>query len=160
MLNRERTLEPRQDWSACLPSRQAEFIPLTRSLERLRLAAIVAGRANFPERDCVRSTSRSASKLPRVLVLLQSVGSCLPAAAGPADTARLFPWALPGLLRVRPLASRGPTLVKCPISGVRRFVADLTGKQARYRCGWPGGSVIRGGGGFVVLVLNAERNSQ
>ncbi len=51
---------------------------------------IVAGRANSPERGCVRSTSRSASKPPGVPVLLQSFGSLLPAATGPADRAALL----------------------------------------------------------------------
>ena len=51
---------------------------------------IVAGRANSPERGCVRSTSRSASKPLGVAVLPQSFGSLLAAAAGPADTAALL----------------------------------------------------------------------
>src|SRR5882724_9174881 len=51
---------------------------------------IVAGRDDFAERGCVRSTSRSASEPPEVPVLHQRLVWCLPAAAGPADTAALL----------------------------------------------------------------------
>src|SRR5947207_10425822 len=46
---------------------------------------IVAGRANFQERGCVRSTSRRTSEPKEVPLLLQRFAPFLPAAAGPAD---------------------------------------------------------------------------
>jgi len=51
---------------------------------------MVTGRANFPKRGCVQSTSRSTSEPNEVPLLLQRLAPFLPAAAGPSDTAALL----------------------------------------------------------------------
>jgi len=83
--------------------------PLSVSLE------IVASRDDFSERGCVRSTSRSMSKRPEILVSLQPFVPSLPAAAGPADTAALL-W-----LRLRRAAEvcDGSYRAKLPMKALR-----------------------------------------
>ena len=81
-------LRPRPTEEGCLFS--VGFTSVAQTCSLSVSFQIVAGRDDFAERGCVRSTSRSASEPPEVPVLLQRFVWCLPAAAGPADTAALL----------------------------------------------------------------------